>query len=117
MERSLIFDLVGGGGGGGGGKAPEKFFPYIFLCVGQLVSGSVHLELSPLPPPPPVGVGQVLWVPAKSGCLPFSFCPPFDDQRLCCGLMKYFYFQGPQDQENQWTEPGWVTLVAKVDLW
>ena len=30
------------------------------------------LQLSPPPPP----VGQVLWVPAKSGCLPFSFCPP-----------------------------------------
>ena len=29
------------------------------------------LELTP----PPVGVGQALWVPAKSGCLPFSFCP------------------------------------------
>ena len=23
-----------------------------------------------------MGVSQVLWVPAKSECLPFSFCPP-----------------------------------------
>ena len=23
-----------------------------------------------------MGVGQVLWVAAKSRCLPFSFCPP-----------------------------------------
>ena len=23
-----------------------------------------------------MGIGQVLWAPAKSGSLPFSFCPP-----------------------------------------
>ena len=46
---------------------------YIFLCVGQLVSGWVPLWFHP---PPPLGVGQVLWMPAKSGCVPFSFCPP-----------------------------------------
>ena len=56
-------------------KAPENLFPSFFLCVGQSVRGWVPLELSP-PPPPAVGVGQVLWVPAKSGCLPISFCSP-----------------------------------------
>ena len=64
----------GGRGGGqqwvGGFEGKGKFFPLYF-----------H-ELTPPPPealcqpPPPVGVGQVLWVPAKSGCLPFSFSPP-----------------------------------------
>ena len=56
-------------------EAPVNLFPYIFPRVGQSVSGWVPLELTP-PPPPPVGVGHVLWVPAKSGCIPFSFCPP-----------------------------------------
>ena len=37
------------------------------------MSGWVPLELSP---PPPVEVGEVLWVSAKRGCHPFSFCPP-----------------------------------------
>ena len=36
----------------------------------------------PLDPPPLAGVGQVLWVPAKSGCFPFSFCPPLLSPRL-----------------------------------
>ena len=57
-------------------KALGHFFPHISPCVGQEVSGWAPLELSTPPPPPPVGVGQVLWVPAKSGCLPFYSAPP-----------------------------------------
>ena len=44
--------------------APKRqitFSSMNFPCAGQSVSGWVPLELSP---PPPVGVGQVLWVPA-----------------------------------------------------
>ena len=26
--------------------------------------------------PPPLGLGQVLWVPANNGCLPSQFTPP-----------------------------------------
>ena len=55
-------------GRGGWARVVLRGRPHIFRCVGQLVSWLVPLGLSP--PPPPVGVGQVLWVPAKSGCLP-----------------------------------------------
>ena len=57
--------------------APNIFPPFIFLCVGQSVSLWVPLELtSPPPAPPPVGVGQVLWVPAKRGASPSHSAPP-----------------------------------------
>ena len=36
----------------------------------------MHRSGGVTPLPAPVGVGQVPWVHAKSGCLPFSFCPP-----------------------------------------
>ena len=47
---------------------PHPLFSPLCWSVGEWVP----LELNP----PPVGVGQVLWVPAKSGCLPFSSPPP-----------------------------------------
>ena len=50
-----------------------NFFPHVFLCVGQSVSGWVPLGFHP---PSPVGIGQVLCMPSKRGLPPFPFCPP-----------------------------------------
>ena len=48
--------------------AKGELLPCIFSCVGQSVSAWVPLELSP--PPPPVGVGQVLWGRNEKGSPP-----------------------------------------------
>ena len=82
--KCLAYPTPGGGGKSGlvvlRGRAIfsvpnlEKFPPHNFPCVGHSVSGSVPVELTP----PPWGYNFLLWVPAKSGCLPFSFfAPPF----------------------------------------
>ena len=55
---------------------PDDFF-LTLIQVGAKDSSVVVQQWVPpeLSPPHPLGVGQVLWVPAKIGCLPFSFSP------------------------------------------
>ena len=68
-------EWVGGFEGKGyirGAKGAGKFFPCIFLCVGQSVSGWV-----PLAPPPPWGGGGSSAVCACQKWVPlFGICPP-----------------------------------------